>query len=62
MREGDVVITVCDRAHEELGSLDWVHWSIPDPVTAGTSESFDAACADLARRVDILAPRLAPAS
>ena len=33
----DVVVTVCDRAHEELdASPEWLHWSIPDPVEAGT--------------------------
>jgi protein-tyrosine-phosphatase len=25
-RAGDLVITVCDRAHEELGPLGWAHW------------------------------------
>lgn len=39
-----LVITVCDRAHEELGSTDtWLHWSIPDPVPEGTAAAFDRA-------------------
>ena len=29
--DGDLVITVCDLAHEELGGLAAVHWSVPDP-------------------------------
>jgi protein-tyrosine-phosphatase len=61
-REGDLVITVCDRAHEELGTVGWAHWSVPDPVPAGTVAAFDAAYEQLAARVDVLAPRLARAS
>jgi len=62
LRDGDLVITVCDRAHEELGALGWAHWSVIDPVPQGTDKAFDAALHDLASRVDSLAPRLAPAS
>lgn len=54
----DFVITVCDHAHEELGNLDGVHWSVPDPVRVGTDEAFDATVADLVRRVGDLAPRI----
>jgi ArsR family transcriptional regulator, arsenate/arsenite/antimonite-responsive transcriptional repressor / arsenate reductase (thioredoxin) len=60
--DGDLVITVCDRAHEEIGELGAVHWSVPDPVPAGDDASFDAALEELARRVSVLAPRLAAAS
>jgi ArsR family transcriptional regulator, arsenate/arsenite/antimonite-responsive transcriptional repressor / arsenate reductase (thioredoxin) len=58
-QDGDLVITVCDLAREELGALAAVHWSVPDPAPAGDPESFDAALADLADRVGRLAPRLA---
>ena len=58
-RDGDLVITVCDLAHEELGDLVAVHWSVPDPVPAGDPGSFDAALAELAHRVERFAPRLA---
>lgn len=54
----DFVITVCDHAHEELGNLDGLHWSIPDPVAVGTDSAFDAAFSQLCRRVFDLAPRL----
>jgi len=56
----DFVITVCDRAHEEYpgGSA---HWSVPDPVRAGTDAAFEAAFAEIAGRVALLAPRLLPA-
>ncbi len=55
---GDLVVTVCDLAHEELGRLAAVHWSIPDPVPAGDPGSFDAALAELHGRVTRLAPRV----
>ena len=58
-RDGDLVITVCDLAHEELGDLAAVHWSVPDPVPAGDPGSFDAALAELVHRVERFAPRLA---
>jgi protein-tyrosine-phosphatase len=62
LREGDLVITVCDRAHEELDGLGWAHWSIPDPAPDGSDAAFDAAYDELAARVDALARRLARAS
>jgi len=62
IREGDLVITVCDRAHEELGGLGWAHWSVPDPVEVDVDEAFEAAYEELATRVDALAPRVAKAS
>lgn len=61
-RSGDLLITVCDRAHEELGEEGWAHWSIPDPVTKGTDRAFDAALDQLAARVQALAPQLDRAS
>jgi protein-tyrosine-phosphatase len=51
----DLVVTVCDRAHEELDPReDWWHWSVADPVTAATAASFDAALADIDDRIDAL--------
>ena len=60
-QDGDLIITVCDLAREELGRQAAVHWSVPDPVRAGDPASFDAALAELSHRVGSLAPRLAPA-
>ena len=60
--DGDLVITVCDPAHEELAETGTVHWSVPDPVPAGDPGSFDAALAQLADRVGRLAPHLAAVS
>jgi protein-tyrosine-phosphatase/DNA-binding HxlR family transcriptional regulator len=58
-QDGDLIITVCDMAREELGREAAVHWSVPDPVPAGDPASFDAALAELSDRVQRLAPRLA---
>jgi protein-tyrosine-phosphatase len=62
LRDGDLIVTVCDLAYEELGGLAVVHWSVPDPVPAGDPASFDAALDELADRVRRLAPRLDAAS
>jgi protein-tyrosine-phosphatase len=59
---GDLVIAVCDSAHEDLTSgaaRPRLHWSVPDPVRAGTEAAFDAAYTDLAGRIDRLAPAVA---
>lgn len=56
---GDLLITVCDLAHEELGERADLHWSVPDPVRIGTAAAFDRAYDELTRRVGDLAPRLA---
>jgi len=56
LAEGDLVITVCDRAHEKHGA--GLHWSVPDPVPAGTEAAFDAAFAEIAHRVTRLAPHV----
>jgi protein-tyrosine-phosphatase/DNA-binding HxlR family transcriptional regulator len=57
-QDGDLVVTVCDLAREELGQLAAVHWSVPDPVPAGDPGSFDAALAELGQRIERLAPSL----
>jgi len=59
--DGDLVVTVCDRAQKELGHLLVVHWSVPDPVPAGDPGSFDAVLAELRHRIERFVPRLAPA-
>ena len=58
----DLVVTVCDLAHEELAGGADLHWSVPDPAATGTPSAFDAAYDELTRRVSDLAPRLRPAS
>lgn len=54
--EADMVVTVCDRAHEELAAPEgWLHWSVPDPVEAGTDAAFDTALAELDQRITTIA-------
>jgi protein-tyrosine-phosphatase len=58
----DLVVTVCDRAYEELGHLRGrLHWSVPDPVGAGTPAAFERAYEQIERRVDRLASAVRPA-
>jgi hypothetical protein len=46
------VITVCDRAHEELAAeASWLHWSVPDPVATPSRATFDATVAELRERI-----------
>ena len=50
-----LVITVCDRAHEELSpAATWWHWSTPDPVDEATPEAFDGALTALRDRIQTL--------
>jgi len=57
LHPGDVVIAVCDQAHEELGTDPArMHWSIADPVPAGDDAAFDHALDDLTGRITRLAP------
>jgi protein-tyrosine-phosphatase len=59
---GDLLIAVCDNAHEDLTgpTRARLHWSVPDPVRVNTDAAFEAAYTDLAERVDRLAPALSP--
>jgi ArsR family transcriptional regulator, arsenate/arsenite/antimonite-responsive transcriptional repressor / arsenate reductase (thioredoxin) len=52
----DLVVSVCDRAHEAGVPFDvpTLHWSVPDP-SAGDRRAFEAAFAELADRIDVLA-------
>jgi len=55
----DVVITVCDAAHEELAAAPDVkrlHWSVPDPVRTGHDAAFDRVMDILTDRVSRIAP------
>lgn len=56
--EGDLMVTVCDNAHEELAGQGDLHWSVPDPLRLGTEEAFEKAFEDIAHRINGLAPRM----
>jgi len=62
VHDGDLVIAVCDNAHEDLSgpARPRLHWSVPDPVRVDTDEAFEDAYADLAGRIDRLAPIVSP--
>lgn len=50
-----LVVTVCDRAHEELRpGAEWLHWSIPDPVPVATAAAFDRTVGRLRERISDL--------
>jgi protein-tyrosine-phosphatase/DNA-binding transcriptional ArsR family regulator len=53
----DLVIAVCDNAHEELSpDVGRLHWSIPDPVKTAGDDAFDSVVDDLTNRIDRLVP------
>lgn len=53
LEAASLVITVCDRAHEEVPlPADALHWSIPDPVEAGTAAAFDTAADLIEARIE----------
>jgi len=57
----DLIVTVCDRAHEELAGenhADWLHWSVPDPAATGTPAAFNRAFRTLEQRIEAVAPML----
>ena len=62
--EPDLVVTVCDRAHEEVRGVGRrsVHWSVPDPARSGRRPAFDATVRRLQRRVDRVAPMVRSAA
>lgn len=56
--DGDLIVTVCDNAHEELAVLDTLHWSVRDPLRSNTTDAFELAFRDLSQRINDLAPRV----
>lgn len=57
VRGDDLLVAVCDNAHEHLGGnlRGRLHWSVPDPAAVNTDAAFEAAYTDLAGRIDRLA-------
>jgi len=56
----DLIVTVCDRAHEELAQQPpsglVLHWSIPDPAEDGRPTAFDLTIRCLSTRIGTLVP------
>ena len=47
----DTVVTVCDAADREVGSVH-MHWSVGDPVSAGAASAFEQAYEEIAERIN----------
>jgi protein-tyrosine-phosphatase len=60
-RRDDLVIAVCDNAHESLpADQPRLHWSVPDPARVDTDDAFEAVYTELAERIDRLTPTPVP--
>ncbi|WP_099038426.1 metalloregulator ArsR/SmtB family transcription factor [Mycobacterium neglectum] len=58
----DLVIAVCDNAHEELpAELPRIHWSISDPTCTAVAAAFDETVIELTSRIDHFVPHVQPA-
>ncbi|GAA0495862.1 putative regulatory protein, ArsR family [Paractinoplanes deccanensis] len=57
---GDLVIAVCDNAHEDMTgpARPRLHWSVPDPARLDTDDAFETAYTELAGRIERIAPAL----
>lgn len=62
LHPNDLVVAVCDNAHEQLGVdlPDRLHWSVADPASTNKPDAFDRALIELSTRVDRLAPVVEP--
>jgi protein-tyrosine-phosphatase len=69
VHHSDLVIAVCDNAHEHLAThlalprstvKRHLHWSVPDPATTDTDRAFETTYADLLTRISRLAPAVGP--
>lgn len=59
LRPEDLVVAVCDNAHEELSpALPRMHWSVADPTRKGTDAAFERTLEDLTERVRRVAPAI----
>ena len=63
LRPDDLVVAVCDAAHEELAARGTarLHWSVPDPVRLGGPAAFQRAVTEIKDRVARLAATVRPA-
>ena len=55
-KPGDLLVAVCDNAHEELApEQPRLHWAVPDPVRVDTDQAFETAYEQITQRVERLA-------
>ncbi|MGH2687812.1 MAG: helix-turn-helix domain-containing protein [Actinomycetota bacterium] len=62
-RKGDLVVTVCDRAHERLRAAvsgQYLHWSLADPAASHDEGAFEMAAEAIAARIERLASVVIP--
>jgi protein-tyrosine-phosphatase/DNA-binding transcriptional ArsR family regulator len=58
-KPGDLLVAVCDNAHEELAPEQArLHWAVPDPVRVDTDQAFETAYEQITQRVERLAHAL----
>lgn len=56
---GDLVVVVCDNAHESMPKPSTrLHWSVRDPAAAGTADAFESAFAEIRQRITQVVPIL----
>lgn len=60
LQASDLIVTVCDRAHETLHhhpqpGIPQLHWSIPDPADSTAGDAYHKTAETLASRIDIVA-------
>lgn len=62
LRPDDLVVAVCDNAHEELtvAGTGHLHWSVPDPARVDTDAAFEHAFDLIEDRVGRLAETVRP--
>ena len=61
--QGDLVISVCDRAHDvlaERGDIRELHWSVPDPAVGEAVITFNQAADALTDRIASFANNVTP--
>jgi ArsR family transcriptional regulator, arsenate/arsenite/antimonite-responsive transcriptional repressor / arsenate reductase (thioredoxin) len=60
----DLVVAVCDKAHEELSAVlpeprpARLHWAVADPAPIDTDQAFETAYQQISHRIDRLAQAL----
>ena len=60
VQTGDLVVAVCDNAHERLAGSGHLHWSVPDPVRVGTDAAFELSLEVIEDRVGRLVAAVTP--
>jgi protein-tyrosine-phosphatase/DNA-binding HxlR family transcriptional regulator len=63
LRPGDLIITVCDRAHEIVAAQiasNQLHWSVPDPAADPDPKAFERSAEAISARITIAGPHIQP--